>query len=132
MYADTVTPSMEAAIRETARRRAAQEEYRFEDQIGDPVRTQDQTHRVCALRRTDHGPAAGRMDAGSATPSMTKKHLTSLSRNVIMQNIIKNLPYGERTMTFNRSEMMMRPMCMAMAMCMMRRAHFSAAGGMLP
>ena len=49
-----------------------------------------------------------------------------------MQNIIKNLPYGERTMTFNRSEMMMRPMCMAMAMCMMRRAHFSAAGGMLP
>ncbi len=27
MYADTVTPSMEAAIRETARRRAAQEEY---------------------------------------------------------------------------------------------------------
>ncbi len=29
-----------------------------------------------------------------------------------------------------RSEMM-RPMCMAMAMCMMRCAHFSAAGGVL-
>ncbi len=31
--------------------------------------------------------------------------------------------------TICRSEMMMRPMCMAMAMCMMRYAHFSAAGG---
>ncbi len=49
-----------------------------------------------------------------------------------MQDNIKNVLYGERTMTFNRSEMMMRPMCMAMAMCMMRRAHFSAAGGILP
>jgi hypothetical protein len=71
------------------------------------------------------------MDAGSATPSMTKKHLTRLFRNAIMQNIKENLPYGEYTMTFNRSEMMMRPMCMAMAMCMMRRAHFSAAGELL-
>ena len=33
MYADTVTPSMEAAIRETARRRAAQEEYNRENGI---------------------------------------------------------------------------------------------------
>ena len=49
-----------------------------------------------------------------------------------MQHIKENCPYGEQTMTFNRSEMMMRPMCMAMAMCMMRRAHFSAAGGILP